>query len=154
MEEKKEELEQLVKPVKPEYRIFNESMSEEVNELFGALAKAQGACANGTKDKDGYGYKYMTLDNLTDIIRKPFTDNGLCIIQTHELTRQGNGSVVTHTTIGHSSGQWMKSSFEMPIVQMKGLTAPQMIGVVATYARRYSLQSLALVASEEDTDGK
>ena len=44
-----------------EMRIFDEKTSPNLGKLAGALAKAQGAMINGTKDKQGYGYKYMEL---------------------------------------------------------------------------------------------
>ncbi len=134
-------------------RVFSESMSETIGSLAGALATAQGQMRNGSKDKQGYGYKYMTLANLTDIAREPLADNGIAIIQSHEFIPKGSGSVVTHTTVAHSSGEWMKSSLQLPIKFMKQLSASQMIGIASSYGRRYSLQALCLVAAEDDTDG-
>jgi len=134
-------------------RIFNETMSKEIGSLAGAMAKAQGEMNNGVKDKQGYNYKYMTLDALTDIIRKPLSDNGLALMQTHEVHKGGIGpSVLVHTTLVHESGQWFKSSLEMPIVKMPQLSGPQQIGISCTYGRRYALQALCMIASEEDTD--
>lgn len=134
---------------------FLESQSESIGNLAGALARAQGAMDNGQKSKQGYGYKYMELNSLIDIARKPLADNEVAIIQTHEFYKKGKRpSVITHTTIMHSSGEWHKSSLELPIQEMKQLTPAQMIGVNCTYGRRYALQSILFMSSEEDTDGK
>jgi len=89
---------------------------------------------------------------LIDIARKPLSDNDIAIIQTHEFVNGTKPSVVTHTTIAHSSNQWIKSSIELPINIMKQLSPAQMIGVNCTYGRRYALQSICLIASEEDND--
>lgn len=140
------------KPKVPEQRVFNESTSPSIGNLAGALAKAQGAMANGAKDKQGYGYKYMELGTLIDIARPQLAANGIAIIQTHELVKLDPPSVVTHTTLMHESGEWHKSSLELPIKIMPQLSAAQMIGVNCTYGRRYALQSVCLIASEEDTD--
>lgn len=135
-------------------RKFEESRSDNIGELAGGLSKAQGAMSNGTKDKQGYGYKYMTLDALTDIIRPTLAANGLAIIQTHEFVKSvTTPSVVTHTTLMHESGQWFKSSIELPIKPMQQLSPAQIIGVNCTYGRRYALQALCLIAAEDDTDG-
>ena len=131
---------------------FNESMSDSIGNLAGALAKAQGQMSNGAKGKQGFNYKYMELGSLIDIARKPLSDNELAVIQTHQLIKGTKPSVVTHTTIAHSSGEWFKSSIELPIAIMKQLSQAQMIGVNCTYGRRYALQSICLIASEEDTD--
>ncbi len=135
------------------YRIFGESMSESIGSLAGAMAKAQGACNNGSKEKQGYGYKYQELGSVIDIARKPLSENSLCVLQTHELVKGGSASVVTHTTIMHESGEWFKSSIELPIKAMPQLSASQCIGVNCTYGRRYALQSLLLISAETDTDG-
>ncbi|RLA83957.1 MAG: hypothetical protein DRG78_02805 [Epsilonproteobacteria bacterium] len=146
----------VVAPKIVEPRVFNETMSPEIGDLAGALALAQGAMSNGSKDKAGYGYSYLELSGVIDIARPALSKNGLSVVQSHELTRQGKtGSVVTHTTLMHSSGQWMKSSLELPIHIMKQLTMAQMIGVNCTYGRRYALQSLCMIASEDsDASGK
>jgi len=136
----------------PEPRTFPESSSPTIGGLAFALAKAQGAMSNGSKDKQGYGYKYMELGSITDIARKALSDNELAIVQSHELVKGSVPSVVTHTTLLHSSGEWFKSSIELPIKVMNNLSPAQVIGVNCTYGRRYSLQSLLLIASEEDTD--
>ena len=136
-----------------EYRIFSENMSEALGDLAGALALAQGAMSNGSKDKQGYGYKYMELGTLIDIARPALAKNGIAIIQTHELVKGAAPSVVTHTTVMHSSGQWHKSSIELPIKVMPQLSQAQMVGVNCTYGRRYALQSICLIASEDDVDG-
>jgi hypothetical protein len=150
-------VEEITQPVPaletPEYRVFSESMSEDIGELAGALALAQGAMSNGAKAKQGYGYKYMELGALIDIARPALSKVGIAIIQTHELLKGKAPSVVTHTTIMHKSNQWHKSSIELPIKVMPQLSQAQMIGVNCTYGRRYSLQAVCLIASEDDTDG-
>lgn len=135
------------------YRIFSEKWSEKRGNLALALAKAQGECKNASKSKDGYNYKYAPLDSLTDIIREPMTKNELSVVQSHELVKGDNPSVVTHTTLMHSSDEWYTSSIELPIKNMPQLTPAQMIGVNCTYGRRYALQALFLITGEEDTDG-
>jgi hypothetical protein len=52
----------------------------------------------------------------------------------------------------HSSGEWIKSTLELPLPAMKQLQPAQLVGVVATYARRYLLQAQVGLAAE-DTDG-
>jgi hypothetical protein len=63
-------------PVPVVHRIFSESMSPTIGKLATSLAKAQGDIANGVKDKQGYGYKYLQLPSMIEIVRKPLTENG------------------------------------------------------------------------------
>ena len=137
----------------PVYRVFGESMSENVGDLAGALAKAQGEMSNGAKGKQGYGYKYMELGALVDIARPALSKHEIAVLQTHELVKGTAPSVVTHTTVMHVSGQWHKSSLELPIKVMPQLSQAQMVGVNCTYGRRYALQAICLIAAEDDTDG-
>jgi len=137
----------------PEYRLFGESMSPTIGKLAGALSAAQGACSNGPKDKAGYGYNYLQLPTLIDIARSHLAANGLAILQSHELVKGKVPSVVTHTTVIHESGEWHRSSLELPIKIMPQLSPSQQIGSICTYGRRYSLQSVLLISADEDNDG-
>lgn len=128
--------------------------SDKIGSFAGAMAKAQGLMNNGIKDKEGYGYNYLSLDALVNIVRKPLSDNDLALVQWHKFHKSGvNPSVITYTRIMHKTDQWMQVAIELPIHHMKQLTAAQMIGVCCTYARRYSIQSICMIAAEEDTDG-
>jgi hypothetical protein len=53
------------------------------------------------------------------------------------------------TTLRHTSGQWISSEYPLPM----GAT-PQQLGSALTYARRYSLSSIACIAADEDDDAE
>ena len=125
------------------------TMSHGIGKLAGALAKAHLSLTNGGKDKEGYGYNYMELGTIINIARKPLADNGLAIIQSH--AQEGN-KVLVESLLIHSSGEWVKNTLGIPVTPMKQLSAAQMIGVCMTYGRRYSMQSMLMIAGEEDTD--
>ena len=142
------------KPVKKpepklEVKVEVSTMSPSVGKLVGALAKAHLVLTNGGKDKEGYGYNYMELGTIINIARKPLADNGLVIIQSH--AQEGN-KVLVETLLAHSSGEWVKNTLGIPVTPMKQLSAAQMIGVCMTYGRRYAMQSMLMIAGEEDTD--
>lgn len=133
-------------------RIFAVTTSPTIGKIAEALAKAQGEMTNGEKDKQGYGYKYLQLPSLIDIARKPLSENGLAVFQSHELIKGNTPSVVTHSLMMHSSGEWINSSIEILITIMTNLSEAQMEGVAATYGRRYALQAMCLIAAEDDND--
>jgi len=128
----------------------NETMSEDISNISKALVKAIGQMSNGAKNKEGYNYKYLTLDSLVDLVRPILAKNGLAIMQTHQLI---GTNVATHTTVLHESGEWFKSTLEIPLSSSKSLSAPQQIGICCTYARRYVIQALFMIAAEDDNDG-
>lgn len=123
--------------------------SEQLNELFSALAKAQANILSAKKDSSNpfFKSKFADLSSVWEAIRKPLTDNGLSIIQTCEGV---TGAMFLITWLGHSSGQWMKS--RVPIAPAKA--DPQSLGSYITYMRRYALSAIVGVVSDEDDDGE
>jgi hypothetical protein len=124
--------------------------SAEIKELASALAKSQGAMENAKKDsenpafkRDGKVSKYADLASVWDAIRKPLTDNGLCVIQS---PRTVEGGVEIETELLHESGQFMRTVLWLPCPQMTVHT----VGSTITYGRRYALMSVVGIAPEDD----
>jgi hypothetical protein len=124
--------------------------SEQLNELAAALAKAQAKIRNAEEDKSNphYKSKYATLTSLWECCRAPLSENGLSIVQTFE---ESGTKLLVVTTLVHSSGQWIASSF--PINQSIKI---QETGSAVTYARRYSLSAIVGIApgDNDDDDGE
>lgn len=123
--------------------------SEQLNELAGALSKAQGEITHAVKNAKNPFFKssYADLAAIVDATRGPLSKNGLAVIQGPFTTRTGR--VIVRTRIIHSSGQWIECAID---AEPKDL-GPQAIGSVITYLRRYGLSSIAGVATEDD-DGE
>ena len=119
--------------------------SEKIDELMGALAKAQGEMSYASTDSSNphFRSKYADLASVWQACREALAKNGLALVQTLDLAGE---SQVLITTLGHSSGQWMKSIMKLP-VQKPG---PQEIGSCISYCRRYSLAAMVGVYQDED----
>lgn len=127
-----------------------EQASNDISELFSALAKAQAEMGTVSKDATNPHLKnrYSTLTSVVDAIRAPLTSNGIC--WTHQSVMV-EGVHYIRTVLGHSSGQWIAS--DVPVELGRG-GGPQGMGSGITYAKRYGLQSLVGVCSaDEDDDG-
>lgn len=125
--------------------------SEKCDELFAAMAKAQATVANATKDKENPGFrgsKYADLASVWEACREPLTSNGLSVTQWSSST---DGGVTLTTVLGHSSGQWMRSTLVVPLANT---ATAQQIGSALTYARRYMLSAVAGVAPDDDDGNK
>lgn len=129
--------------------------SEQINELAAALAKAQGAFTNpsknrtvrvNTKSGGSYDFAYATFDAIVEAARKPLSDNGLAFTQTVE---SGDGRAVLVTTLLHSSGQWLASSTPL----MTEGSGNQAFGSAMTYQKRYQLTAMLGISADEDDDG-
>jgi len=123
--------------------------SEAINELAGALAKAQGEFTAAKKSADNPFFKsrYADLAEVVAACRAPLAKHGLCVIQ--QVTRDAAGGVVLRSTLAHSSGQWIASEYSVIPVKAD----PQGWGSAITYARRYSLAALVGVVTDDDDDG-
>lgn len=121
--------------------------SESINELAGALAKAQGQMANAVMNRTNphFKSKYADLSSVLDSTRGPLSANGLAVIQTMQATERG---MVLRSTLAHSSGQWIATEYPLPATQR-----PHEMGSALTYARRYSLAALICNSADEDDDG-
>jgi len=123
--------------------------SETTGKLVEALARAQGAITPPVKSKTAkagsFSYSYADLAEVFDAIRKPFADNGLVIVQTIDADDSGQ---VLVTRLAHVSGEWYEGVYRLP-----GNLSGQQLGSAITYARRYSVCSIAWVAAEDDDDG-
>jgi hypothetical protein len=119
--------------------------SPEIDKLAAALSKAQGKIEAAVKDSANpfFKSKYADLASVWAAIRQPLTENGLSIVQEPSSK---NGLVAVTTTLLHSSGQYTRSTLEVPV----GKQDAQGYGSAITYVRRYQLQAIAGVAPEDD----
>ena len=122
--------------------------SEQVNELMGALAKAQGQMSGAKKDSSNPHFKsrYADLASVWDACREPLSSHGLAVVQS--VCQDGERQMIV-TTLGHTSGQWMKSSIVLPM-QKPGA---QEFGSCMSYCRRYGLAAMVGVYQDDD-DGE
>lgn len=132
--------------------------SAEINLLFEALAKARldfkpikknktAEVKGTTKSGKDYSYKYnyADLSDIMDAVAPALSKNQLFISQGFILERE-----LIATRILHASGQWIET--EYPVIA-KG-DDMQSIGAGFTFARRYAINGILGISSEEDTDGE
>lgn len=120
--------------------------SETIGKIAEALAKAQGSMKTAKKVAANPFYKsrYADLATVVEVIREPFSVNGLSYVQLPDTDEQGN--VTLETIFMHTSGEWFSSVLTMKPAK----NDPQTIGSLISYMRRYALQAMAGMASEDD----
>lgn len=119
--------------------------SEQTNELFSALVKAQMEIRGAAKDSVNpfFKSKYADLQSVWDACREPLTKNGLCVIQSTDTTEQGTAIV---TVLGHVSGQWISGTLPISAAKLD----PQGVGSAITYSRRYALCAMVGIHQTDD----
>lgn len=120
------------------------NQSEQINELMTALAKAQGQMTHASKDSENphFRSKFADLASVWQACRSQLAANGLAVTQTLDIT--GDRQILV-TTLGHCSGQWIRSVMILPITNK-----PQETGSILTYFRRYSLAAICGVYQDDD----
>lgn len=114
-----------------------------MKELLTALVAAKSAFTSIKKDKANpfHKSKYATLDSVLSAVEPSLLANELVLVQT-----VAEGFLIT--TLWHTSGQSLTSSFRLP-----ELNDPQKLGSQITYYRRYAVCALLSVTADEDDDG-
>ncbi len=129
--------------------MFSNMQSETLNELFAALSKAQGEMTSAINRNVNpfYKSKYATLEDVRLAYQEPLTKYGLCLVQTQTLDAAGKLYLIT--TLGHTTGQWIKSVLPLqigPEGSRKGNPLHE-LGSSITYLRRYAITSLLGIAT-------
>jgi hypothetical protein len=144
-----ERLENIINEEKPksllnQFQIYH---SDELNELFDAMGKAQGEMGKLISNETNpfYKAKYPTLDNVIDVYREPLAKNGLTFMQ----WSLSGGKMLNW--LGHKSGQFISNVEELRI---KDPSNPQAHGSSYSYLRRYSAMGvMGLGKASQDDDG-
>jgi hypothetical protein len=120
--------------------------SEAINEIGGALAKAQSQMKGAKKDAANpfFKSKYADLSSVAAACMDALNEHGIAVVQAPSTLPDGVAAV--ETMLIHASGQWMSETVS---VKPKDDGA-QALGSVITYLRRYSLAAFAGVAPEDD----
>ena len=121
--------------------------SESISNLAKALCKAQNELGGAVKNSSNPFFKssYSSLTDVVKAIKQPFADNGLSYSQ-FPITSDGGGGIGVVTILMHNSGEWLESEFYLPLAKKDA----QGGGSAVTYARRYSLQSMAGIPNADD----
>jgi hypothetical protein len=111
--------------------------------FFASLAKAQGSMQPAVKNARAHHGTYANLESVIEVIKKYYSPQGLSVTQeTHIEDRV----VSIRTHLHHESGHSISST----ISSVAKSSLPQDIGSAITYMKRYGLQALCLIPSEDD----
>jgi hypothetical protein len=123
--------------------------SDSIVKIAPALLKAQrkmGSAAKGAANPF-FKSKYADLGSVMEVVKDPLNEEGITMLQP---TYSKDGAHYVETILMHESGEYIASEalkLELNKVDM------QQLGSAITYARRYTLQSLLSIPSEDD-DGE
>ena len=122
--------------------------SEQINELAAALAKAQAKITSASKDSKAHAYKYADLGTVIEAVKPALNDQGISFLQLIE--ESDPGTVRVTTLLLHSSGQYIGSTGSTGIPEMRGCNLAQASGAAQSYLKRYQLQALTGLPTEDN----
>ncbi len=119
--------------------------SDSTVELVKALVAARPAFKPVIRDAIGQvgsdrTYRYADLAGLLEAVQPALTAHGLVVLQAVDAE-----TATLITRVAHVSGEWAEAAYPLKLD-----LAPQAFGSSLTYGRRYSLQSLLCLATEDD----
>ncbi len=129
---------------------MSQLMSEQIDQLATALAKAQGEMPVAGKNQKNPFFKsnYADFEAIIEASRPALTKYGLSVVQSPSM--QENNESYLITILMHSSGQWVKSTahHNPPKNDIQSLSSYN------TYLKRMCYTSLICVATGDDDDGE
>ncbi len=122
----------------------------EIKQFAAAFIKAQQMMSNATKDSKNpfFKSKYADLNSVREACLPALNENGIAVMQ--PIVQVENKSFVK-TLLLHESGESMECLTEIIFNKQNDAQAQ---GSGITYARRYGLQSLVNIGSEDDDGNK
>jgi hypothetical protein len=128
---------------------MSETMTMQTSDTLGkfatAMAKAQATMGGAAKDSRNphFNSAFADLASVVNAVKGPLSTNGIAFVQMPSST----GDLVSVTTrLVHSSGEWMQCTLSA----RPRKNDPQGVGSVVTYLKRYTLQAMCGVPSEDD----
>lgn len=122
------------------------SSSQELDKLLAAQSKALGAMKNAPRSSKSHYGMYADLATVMDTIRRPLADNELSVTQC--FVPYDEQTLYLVTTLGHSSGQFIRS-----FLPVKATLQPQQLAATATYLKRVELTAIVGCAADDEDDG-
>lgn len=119
--------------------------SESIKNLAMAMTKAQAEMGGAHKGANNpfFKSKYADLGSVVEAVKAPFTNNGLSYVQ---FPIEQGGRIGVETILMHESGEWLSNEFTVNLTKQDAQSA----GSALTYCRRYALQAVAGIPSEDD----
>lgn len=119
--------------------------SDSIKELALALNKAQSEMGGAHKGANNpfFKSKYADLGAVVQAVKEPFASNGLSYTQ---FPIENNGRIGVETILMHESGEYISNEFTVNLTKQDAQGA----GSAITYCRRYALQAIAGIPSEDD----
>ena len=120
--------------------------SDSIKNIAIAMCKAQSEMGGAHKGANNpfFKSKYADFGSVIEVVKQPFGNNGLSYVQ---FPINDGDKIGVETILMHESGEWLSNSFTVKATKQDAQGA----GSVITYCKRYGLQAVAGIPSEQPT---
>lgn len=119
----------------------SESLKEFAPAFLAAQMQMQGAKKDATNPH--FNRAYSDFASVVDAVKGPLNDAGIAYLQ---LARTTDVGVEIETVLMHKSGEFYSETLLIPVQKRDA----QAVGSAISYGKRYGLQSICGIASEDD----
>ena len=135
--------------------MYFQQHSEQVNELYAALAKAQGEMMPASKSANmasnyGQNKRYANYDDMVEATRPALSKHGISVY--HDIIEIENGERFLYTCTTHSSGQFKAGWIRLDVGENKQRNKQQELGCSLTYYKRYAYAAAVGLSFEDGDD--
>ena len=140
-------VEDYITPEDIEFEYVEQTMSDTIGKIAGALAKAQAemTMVEAKSTNPFFNSKYASLASVLETAMPALNKNEIALVQGNRWDQNDNGFYIT-SMLMHSSGEWIKSEIRMPVAKKDA----HGIGAATTYGRRYLLSAMVGIAQADD----
>lgn len=123
--------------------------SQTITKIAPALLVAQKKIGSAKKDAENpfFHSTYADLGSVIEACKSALNDNDIIVLQ--PISTDESGTYV-ETVLLHTSGEWIADKLK---ISPKNDNDQQSVGSAISYCRRYGLQSMVLIPSDDD-DGE
>jgi len=123
--------------------------SEKIDAISKSILEAQKEIRKAIKGSANpyFKSKYADLEAVIDAVKEPLNKHGIAFLQAVNQVGDDNGRVAIETVLLHEGGQYMTS--KTPVYCTKPNDS-QALGSGITYSKRYALQAMLGLPSEDD----
>jgi len=120
--------------------------SESIVKIASALVKAQSEMGNAVKDSKNPFFKstFATLNAVREASLPVLNKHGVSAFQPTTVI---DGKLYVETLLLHESGEYISGLYEVVVGKVND---PQATGAAVSYARRYALQAMVNIGSDDD----
>jgi len=133
-----QQIQQIKQQIQQALKQNTRNRSEQIDQIAEALAKVQASMPAPEKNKHGNRGSYADLESMLSTAKKTCSEHGIAIYQHYQMN---SGHIFLHSTLIHTSGQWLNSTLLADPIEDPKLSYWQCRTLGFTYTKKHHLEA-------------